>query len=56
MNNIDYKTLLEKYVDHVKECEGVDFILFGQDKSDIDFSKEEWDELKRISSINPSWI
>jgi hypothetical protein len=52
---IDYKILLEKYVDHVKECEGVDFILFGNDQSNIDFSDEEWNELKIISSINPSW-
>jgi hypothetical protein len=52
---IDYKDLLKKYISHVRECEGVSFIN-GYGVSDISFSKEELEELKRIEAqIDSEW-
>jgi len=48
---LDYKTLLEKYIQHVYECEGSDFTVKvnGGMGVDIEFSEDEARELKFIS-------
>lgn len=44
----DYRELLIKYIEHVGQCEGVNFI--GQnDMSSVNFSKDETGELKKLS-------
>jgi hypothetical protein len=50
---IDYKVLLEKYAQHVFECEGSDFIvnINESSRSDVKFLEEEARELKYISEI-----
>lgn len=45
---VDYKALLEKYIEHVGECEGVDFI--GDQWRRISaFTDEEWAALRELS-------
>ncbi len=46
---IDFKLLLEKYIQHVKESEGVDFINSGGSCSDVKFTPEENDILYSLS-------
>lgn len=43
--------LLEKYIQYIKETEGIDYITFhdSRDVCDIKFTKDEWEILKRIS-------
>jgi hypothetical protein len=53
---VDYRKLLEKYISHVKDCEGVDFINFGDNTgSEAKFSKEEWEILQAISDQDKPW-
>ena len=51
MKDINYKILLEKYMNYVNDCEGVDFINLGGSCISLDnsFDLEEITELKRIS-------
>lgn len=59
MGNLDYKKLLEKYREHVKYCEGYDFVrvmseegsLYGCGGSEVKFSKEEIEFMESLSSI-----
>jgi hypothetical protein len=46
---VDYKELLSKYIEHVLDNEGVDFIGHGISFNDVIFTKEEWIELEKIS-------
>jgi hypothetical protein len=46
---IDYKALLSKYIAYVKDTEGTDFIECPG-FSEIEFTSEEWKELKNISN------
>lgn len=49
---IDYRTLLRKYIAHVTDCEGIAYIADyrGHYMSDVDFTFEEWAELKRLEA------
>ncbi len=47
---MDYKALLEKYIEYLKDVEGSDFI--EDDKlhlTDVRFETEEWAELEQLS-------
>ena len=47
---MDYKRLLEKYIQHVYDCEGVNFISnIGDAFSTQDFTKEEKEYLEGLS-------
>jgi hypothetical protein len=46
--DIDYEALLEKYIEHVGECEGVTFVDYP---SDVQFTDEERAELRRLAGI-----
>lgn len=46
---VDYAELLVKYMGHVVDCEGIDFVTAGAQHSDAGFTPEEWVELQRIS-------
>lgn len=48
---MNWEELLAKYMRWVRECEGVDFIRsgLGLDSPSENFSKEEFEELTRIS-------
>lgn len=48
---MDYKELLRKYMDHVLQCEGIDFTdrLNEGLESEIVFSDDEVEELKKLS-------
>jgi hypothetical protein len=48
---MDHRELLLKYIRHVKDCEGVDFITKGGDLSEIDFTPEEWAELEALALV-----
>lgn len=46
---MNYKALLEKYIAHVGECEGVSFMpRYPNDDSPVPFTEEEVDELHRL--------
>lgn len=48
---MDYAALLRKYVEWVRECEGVSFINSGTYyHEEKQFPPEEWAELKRIDA------
>jgi hypothetical protein len=50
--SIDYKALLEKYMRHVVDVEGVDYVDCVNERwsgSDVKFSDEEAAELQRLS-------
>lgn len=51
INKIDYKSLLKKYITHVLESEGTDFLdhHINSCYSDVKFSKEEIGVLQKIS-------
>lgn len=44
---MNYEELLIKYIQHVRECEGTDFIMHYV--SDVEFTPEEEKRLKEIS-------
>ena len=47
---MDYKNLLVRYILHVIDCEGVDFITLGDPGvAKHNFTKEEFAELERIT-------
>lgn len=47
---IHYQTLLEKFLHHVKDCEGTDFIdWLNSYRSDVKFTTEEIAELNKIA-------
>jgi hypothetical protein len=48
---MNYELLLKKYMEHVRQCEGIDFTdrLNERMGSDVLFSEEETASLKRIS-------
>ena len=49
---MDYRELLLKYIQHVKDCEGVEFIIDGSTAlSDVDFTPEEWAELEALALV-----
>jgi len=47
---LDHKLLLRKYIEHVAECEGVDFIMYCNDHthSGVKFSDAEVAELELL--------
>lgn len=53
---MDYKLLLEKYMKHITQEEGIDFTDRLNDplSSAVGFSVEEVAELRKISSTNDS--
>lgn len=42
-----YKSLLEKYIHHVEQCEGVNFIEYL--RSDIRFTEQEYEVLRSLA-------
>ena len=50
---IDYKELLAKYIEHVGECEGVDFIPKYKDDEFSGFSNQEIDALWECAKYDP---
>lgn len=54
MAEINYKDLLHKYMIHVGDCEGIDFVdqIHGFFSREVKFTEEEQDELIRMSSSN----
>lgn len=47
-----HEELLRKYIEHVKQCEGIDFIDRiddGWGESDVQFTAEEVNELNRLA-------
>jgi len=47
---MDYRDLLQKYIDHIIAIEGTAF-LNSNDRGKGDFSDEEWAELRNILEI-----
>lgn len=59
MNDIDYRRLLIKYIDHVGACEGINFLGGGfimagggggPDGWWVPWTQEEIDELRRLQN------
>lgn len=50
---MDYRELLIKYIQHIRGCESVDYVLSGSSRgeSDIQFSDQEWQELERLAQL-----
>jgi hypothetical protein len=47
---VDYEALLKKYMQHVRDCESIDYVdHIGDFCSDVEFTQEEREELERIS-------
>lgn len=53
---MDYKRLLHRYITHVGECEGTDFLCRDRyrEKGRQGFTDEEWGELQALASTD--WI
>ncbi len=47
-----YKNLLRKYIQHVVDCEGTDFIWLGSHHSGVGFSDQETEDLETLSLTN----
>lgn len=49
ISNIEYEILLRKYIQHIWNMEGIDYLY----QRDIDsfFNKDELEELRRISAL-----
>lgn len=49
---MDYEDLLKKYMEHVRQCESIDYVdrLNWTMDSDVEFTEEEKEELERISA------
>ena len=53
MNSINFESLLSKYINHVRQCEGVDFTdNLGQRPSDVEFTEEEKQYLQNQSRLH----
>ena len=52
---MDYEALLAKYMEHIRQCEGIDFTdrLNDPMDSDVHFSDEEAAALRRMSASPP---
>jgi hypothetical protein len=48
--SVDHQKLLIKYIQHVEDSEGVNFILNGT-FSKVDFTPEEWAELEALAIV-----
>jgi len=47
---MDYKDLLVRYIKHIVECEGVDFLSQSYiNEGDVEFSEDDINELKKLS-------
>lgn len=47
---MDYEELLKKYMQHVRDCESIDYVdRIGDCGSDVDFTDDEKAELERLS-------
>ena len=48
--SIDYGKLLKKYIDYIHDVEGTAYIeIDNRYRADVVFTKDEWNELKRIN-------
>lgn len=45
----DYKKLLAKYIQYIKEIEGTDYL--GYDYIPTPFTEAEWDELRKLTAL-----
>jgi hypothetical protein len=45
----DFRALLVRYISHVQDCEGVDFIRHGVHHNDDNFTPAEWALLKQLA-------
>lgn len=55
---IDHQMLLLKYLAHVRAEEGADFVEFEREaypESPVEFTVEEWGELRRLSVEGRRW-
>ena len=51
---VDHRELLRKYISHVRDCEGIDYLgRLGDPMSEQDFTAEEKAELVRLASEEP---
>ena len=49
---IDYRTLLSKYISHIKACEGAPYMTYEEFKDNgIDFTDEEIITLRKLADI-----
>jgi len=46
---MDYRELLKKYMAHVIDIQGVDFVTIGRNKSAVVLNPDEREELARLS-------
>lgn len=47
---MDYEELLKKYMQHVKDCESIDYVdRIGDSQSEVEFTQEEREELELLS-------
>lgn len=53
---LDHKELLKKYIDHVGNSEGTTHLNDWNRNAygNVDFTDEEWEELKRLDKENES--
>ena len=53
MNVLNYEVLLKKYIDHVRSCEGTDFV---SDAKKPEFSAQEVEALNRLADeVDVEW-
>jgi hypothetical protein len=49
MTKKEYKELLKKYIQHIKQCEGISFISkIGSPESEVFFTDDEWHKLMEL--------
>lgn len=48
---MDYLELLKKYMQHIRDCESIDFVdQIGGYLSNVEFTEQEKSELERLSA------
>ena len=52
---INYESLLERYIKHIKYCTGLDYIRTIARYKDLPVTVEEWKELERLSGVDENF-
>ena len=49
LTTVDYRRLLKKYMQYIRDIEGYDFVTSHRRRSDVTFTEAEWAALERLA-------